>query len=69
MAKKKCSFTKFLVVGLVAAAVAALVAAWKASNPIDDPWKLPAPKATTHEPVAEAKPASAEQIRDLASEK
>ncbi|MCW4466644.1 hypothetical protein OK351_14205 [Glutamicibacter sp. MNS18] len=69
MAKKKCGFTKFLIVGLIAAAVAALVAAWKASNPIDDPWTLPTPKATTHDPVGEAKTASVDEIRDLASEK
>lgn len=68
MAKKKCGFTKILTIGLIAAAIAALVAAWKASNPIDDPWKLPAPKPETHDPINNAKPATVEEVRDLASE-
>ena len=33
----------FLIFGVIAAAVAAGVAAWKASKPIEDPWKTPAP--------------------------
>ncbi|MCE3244890.1 MAG: hypothetical protein K0Q84_2625 [Arthrobacter sp.] len=32
-----------LIVGIIAAAVAAGVAAWKASKPVEDPWKTPAP--------------------------
>lgn len=32
-----------LIVGVIAAAVAAGVAAWKASKPVEDPWKTPAP--------------------------
>ena len=33
----------FLIFGVIAAAVAAGVAAWKASKPIEDPWKTPSP--------------------------
>ncbi|WP_309109052.1 hypothetical protein [Arthrobacter sp.] len=32
-----------LIVGVIAAAVAAGVAAWKASKPVEDPWKTPSP--------------------------
>ena len=32
-----------LIVGVITAAVAAGVAAWKASKPVEDPWKTPAP--------------------------
>jgi len=42
----------FLIFGVIAAAVAAGVAAWKASKPIEDPWKTPAPVTpTTPAPV------------------
>ncbi|WP_431710732.1 hypothetical protein [Glutamicibacter uratoxydans] len=68
MAKKKCTFGKFLLVGLIAAAVAAVVAAWKASNPIDDPWTLPAPKPTTLDPVNAPKPATVDEVKNLAKE-
>lgn len=69
MAKKKCGFTKILLVGVVAAAIAALVAAWRASSPVQDPWKLPAPEPTTHDPVATAEPATVEEIQNLTEEK
>ena len=32
-----------LIFGIIAAAVAAGAAAWKASQPVEDPWKTPAP--------------------------
>ena len=32
-----------LIFGIIAAAVAAGVAAWKASKPVEDPWKVPTP--------------------------
>src|SRR6478609_8045047 len=32
-----------LILGVITAAVAAGVAAWKASDPVEDPWKTPAP--------------------------
>ncbi len=33
----------WLIVGIIAAAVTAGVAAWRASKPVEDPWKTPAP--------------------------
>jgi hypothetical protein len=50
-----------LILGVVAAAVAAGVAAWKASKPVEDPWKTPSPVTPTPVPassVNEAKEAS-----------
>ncbi|TLM73716.1 hypothetical protein [Pseudarthrobacter sp. NamB4] len=50
----------WLIFGVVAAAVAAGVAAWKASKPVEDPWKTPSPvtpapvPATTVNDVQEA---------------
>ncbi|MBT2522323.1 hypothetical protein [Arthrobacter sp. ISL-28] len=43
-----------LIVGVIAAAVAAGIAAWKASKPVEDPWKTPAP--VTPAPSADASP-------------
>jgi hypothetical protein len=41
----------WLVFGVIAAAVAAGVAAWKASKPVEDPWKTPSPVTPTPAPV------------------
>ncbi|MFJ5862247.1 hypothetical protein ACIQCM_12560 [Pseudarthrobacter sp. NPDC092439] len=41
----------WLVFGVIAAAVAAGVAAWKASKPVEDPWKTPSPVKPTPAPV------------------
>jgi len=41
----------WLVFGVVAAAVAAGVAAWKASKPVEDPWKTPSPVIPKPAPV------------------
>jgi hypothetical protein len=41
----------WLVFGVIAAAVAAGVAAWKASKPVEDPWKTPSPVTSTPAPV------------------
>jgi hypothetical protein len=49
-----------LIFGIIAAAVAAGVAAWKASRPVEDPWKVPTP--VTPAPAA---PAS-ETLKDAA---
>lgn len=42
----------WLVFGVIAAAVAAGVAAWKASKPVEDPWKTPSPVKPTPAPVS-----------------
>lgn len=44
----------WLVFGVIAAAVAAGVAAWKASKPVEDPWKTPSPVKPTPAPVPAA---------------
>jgi hypothetical protein len=46
-----------LIVGVIAAAVAAGVAAWKASKPVEDPWKTPAPVTPAPAAPAAATPA------------
>ena len=62
-AKKKKGW---LVVAVIAAAGAAAVAAWRASKPIDDPWKTPAPvEPTTVRASGPVEvPASVEEVRD-----
>ncbi|MDQ0754715.1 hypothetical protein [Arthrobacter sp. B3I4] len=50
----------FLILGVIAAAAAAGVAAWKASKPVEDPWKTPAPV----NPVAPA-PVPATTVTDV----
>jgi cytoskeletal protein RodZ len=37
----------WLIVGIIAAAVTAGVAAWRASKPVEDPWRTPAPVTQT----------------------
>lgn len=41
----------WLIVGIIAAAITAGVAVWRASQPVEDPWKTPAP--VEPKPVAE----------------
>ncbi|MFW0773449.1 hypothetical protein ACLRGI_09785 [Paenarthrobacter nitroguajacolicus] len=41
----------WLIVTVIAAAAAAGVAAWKASKPVEDPWKTPSPVTPTPAPV------------------
>lgn len=66
----------WLVFGVIAAAVAAGVAAWKASKPVEDPWKTPSPvtgtgtpapvPATTVNEVPEATTGSASEVAEAA---
>jgi len=68
----------WLVFGVIAAAVAAGVAAWKASKPVEDPWKTPSPVAGTGTPapvpattvneVPEATTGSASEVADAATD-
>lgn len=62
-AKKKRGW---LIVAVIAAATAAGVAAWRASKPIDDPWKTPTPvEPTTVRASGPVEvPASVEEVRD-----
>ncbi len=46
-----------LIFGLVAAGVTAGVAAWRASQPVEDPWKKPQPVSSSKIPADSAKPA------------
>lgn len=54
--KQKSGRKGWLIVGVITAAVAAGAAVWKASQPIEDPWKTPAPL----NPTVPAKPAGAD---------
>lgn len=57
----------FLIFGIIAAVVTAGVAAWKASKPVEDPWKSPAPVEPTPVPVAvpaTETEASTEEVRE-----
>ena len=75
MAKKKCSFGKFLLVGIVAAAAAGIVAVWKASNPVEgsvlaqagllDPAKLPVVGAEAAEKVLNPSSHPSNQICEI----
>ncbi|GAA1817217.1 hypothetical protein [Nesterenkonia flava] len=58
--KQKTSSTKkgLLIFGVVAAAVTAGVAVWRASQPVEDPWKKPEPVASSKVPANSAKPAA-----------
>jgi hypothetical protein len=68
----------WLVFGVIAAAVAAGVAAWKASKPVEDPWKTPSPvtgtgtpapvPATTVNEVPEATTGSASEVATAATD-
>jgi hypothetical protein len=53
-----------LIVGVIAAAVAAGVAAWKASKPVEDPWKTPAPVTPAPSTPAESAPAASAPVAE-----
>lgn len=59
-APQKPKHRGFLIFGVIAAAAAAGVAAWRASKPVEDPWKTPAPVA----PVTPA-PVPATTVTDV----
>lgn len=61
---KKSKAGKLLAVGLIAGLIAALVAIWKASKPIEDPWENEPVPAQPHHPV-ESREASVEEIREI----
>ncbi|WP_298252027.1 hypothetical protein [uncultured Arthrobacter sp.] len=52
----------WLVLGIVMAALVAGVAAWRASKPVEDPWKTPAPIKATPAPVSSAKSEEAKEV-------
>jgi hypothetical protein len=68
----------WLIFGVIAASVAAGVAAWKASKPVEDPWKTPSPVAGTGTPapvpattvneVPEATTGSASEVAEAAKD-
>lgn len=63
-AKKKKGW---LIVAVIAAAATAGIAAWRASKPIDDPWKTPTPvePTTVRASGPVETPASVEEVRDV----
>ncbi|ALG27557.1 MULTISPECIES: hypothetical protein [Glutamicibacter] len=61
---KKSKVGKVLAVGLIAGIVALLVAVWKASKPIEDPWENEPAPAQPQQPV-ESREASVEEIREI----
>ncbi|WP_181419840.1 hypothetical protein [Arthrobacter psychrolactophilus] len=64
--KKKGSGKGWIVVGIIAAASAAAVAAWKASKPVADPWKTPATVVPAQAVVPAPVPADDGALEDAA---
>ena len=60
---KRSSGKGWLVFGIISAAIVAVVAAWRASKPVEDPWKTPAPlKTATPAPVSSQKSQEAKEV-------
>ncbi|GAB3528712.1 V-type ATP synthase subunit E family protein [Arthrobacter monumenti] len=67
--KRKSNNKGWLVFGIIAAAVVAGVAAWRASKPVEDPWKTPAPTSPAFRDSGTGAPATAEmESQELAAE-
>lgn len=64
---KKSTAGKIIVFGVFAGLVTVLVAMWKASKPIDDPWEHAPKVAEVQEPI-QSREATVEEIRDLVTE-
>ncbi|GAA1405522.1 hypothetical protein AUR04nite_15450 [Glutamicibacter uratoxydans] len=64
---KKSGAKKLLAVGLIGGIIAILVAVWKASKPIEDPWENEAPNPEAHLPVEERE-VSVEEVRKILSD-
>ena len=54
---------KLLIVTIFGALAATLVALWKASKPVEDPWENPAPQPQTQHPVPERE-VSIDEVRE-----
>lgn len=52
----------WLIVGIVLSALVAGVAVWRASKPVEDPWKTPAPIKAAPAPVSSAKTQEAKDV-------
>jgi len=61
---KKSKAGKVLAVGLIAGIFALLVAVWKASKPVEDPWENEATATQPQQPVT-SREASVEEIREI----
>lgn len=61
---KKSKAGKVLAVGLIAGLVAVVVAVWKASKPIEDPWENEPVSAQPQQPV-ESREARVEEVREI----
>lgn len=55
----------WLIFGVLASAIVAGIAAWRASKPVEDPWKTPAPIKATPAPVSAEK---AQEAKDVVAE-
>lgn len=61
--KNKNGTKKLLAVGLIGAFIAMLVAVWKASKPIEDPWENETSSVPEYHPV-NSREASVEELRE-----
>ncbi|WP_247827587.1 hypothetical protein [Arthrobacter antioxidans] len=52
----------WLIVGIVLSAIVAGVAVWRASKPVEDPWKTPAPIKAAPAPVSSEKTREANEV-------
>lgn len=52
----------WLIVGIVLSAIVAGVAVWRASKPVEDPWKTPAPIKPAPAPVSSEKTREAKEV-------
>ncbi|MHA7282484.1 hypothetical protein [Arthrobacter sp. TMS2-4] len=52
----------WLIFGIILSAVVAGVAVWRASKPVEDPWKTPAPIKATPAPVSSEKTREAKEV-------
>ncbi len=60
--KPRKSGRGWLIFGIIAAAIVAVAAAWRASKPVEDPWKTPAPIKVTPAPVSSQKSQEAREV-------
>ncbi|WP_049822544.1 hypothetical protein [Arthrobacter sp. H41] len=60
--QKRGSSKVWLILGIIAAAITAVAAAWRASKPVEDPWKTPAPVKAAPAPVSVEKSDEAKEV-------
>ena len=65
--KKKSGFGKFLLLGALAGLAALVVAAWKASTPVEDPWQNVPADPELQRPLA-SRDAQIDEVRKAVSD-